>query len=113
MDSPAIYDEPSNSGCSEDEGDLLSHKNLCLDPVEEVVFLVDAHMPNTPSQEREECDYKGHTADAVIEAARDTSSLPAMAGLKKESLYHVLIDPVGEYMEAWIGLAPQDRKSVV
>ena len=51
--------------------------------MEEEVFLVDAHMSNNPSQEREECDYKGHTVDAMIEGAQDTDNLPTMAGLKE------------------------------
>ena len=43
----------------------------------------------------------------MIEIVRDADSLPAMEGLKEESLCHVIADPVAEYMEALVGSAPQ------
>ena len=106
-DNTVEYNEPSSSGCIEDERDLLSHRHLCHDPEEEEVFLVDAHAPNTPNQEEEECDYKGLTTDAVIEVARDANSLSILVGFEEKILHHVLIDPVAEYMEALIGSTPQ------
>ena len=106
-DSTVEYNEPSSSSCIEDERDLFPRRHLGLDPEEEEVFLVDAHMPNTPNQEEEECDYKGLTTDVVIEAAQDADCLSVMVGFKGKSLHHEFVDPVADYMEALIGSAPQ------
>ena len=51
-DSTVEYNEPSSSGCIEDGRDLLPYRRLSFDPEEE-----------------QECDYKGLTTDAVIDAA--------------------------------------------
>ena len=58
-------------------------------------------------QVEEDCAFKSHTEDAVNQAVKDANSPPVMEGLKEESLYHVFADPMEEYMEALIGLAPQ------
>ena len=58
-------------------------------------------------QEKDDCAFKSHTEDAVIKAVKDADSLPVMEGLKEESLHHVFVDPVAEYMEALIGSSSQ------
>ena len=40
--------------------------------------------------------------NAIIKAAQEVDSLPVMGGLKEESVHHMLIDLVAEYMEALI-----------
>ena len=40
--------------------------------------------------------------EAIVKAAQDIDNLPVMAGLKEESVHHMFIDPVAEYMEALI-----------
>ena len=47
-----------------------------------------------------------HTEDAVeeaiVKASQDEDNLPIMEVIKEESLHHMFIDPVAEYMEALI-----------
>ena len=49
-DSTAIYDESSSSESEADGGDSLSQGSLILEPVEEEEILVEASLPDTPSQ---------------------------------------------------------------
>ena len=57
-------------------------------------------------QEEDDQVFKSHTEDAVedaeIKASRDEDNLPVMGGLKEESVHHVFIDLVAEYMEALV-----------
>ena len=66
-DNTTKYDDSFSSGCSEDEEDILSQRNLFLGPLEEEVVLVETHLPNTPNQEKGDCNVNSHTVDAVIE----------------------------------------------
>ena len=61
-------------------------------------------------QREDDQAFKSHTEDvvedAVIKAVQDENSLPVMEGLKEESVHHMFIDPVVEYIEALIGSSP-------
>ena len=67
---------------------------------EEIPLLFDV-------QEEDDWAFNSHTEDAVIQASKDAGSLPVIEGIKEESLHHVFIDPVAEYMEALIGSSSQ------
>ena len=57
-------------------------------------------------QEEGDWTFKSHIEDAVedaiIKAAQDVENLPIMEGLTEESVHHMFIDPMAQYMEAWI-----------
>ena len=65
------------------------------------------------AQEEDDRAFKSRAEDAVEEeifkAAQDEDNLPVMVGQKEESVHHVFIDPVAEYMEALTDSSPQAR----
>ena len=44
----------------------------------------------------------------MIKDGKDVDIIPVMEGLEEEILYHVLDDPMAEYMEALIGSSSQE-----